>query len=317
MCAEASAKQGDQTRPDSAPAAQEEPEVYALVGGSGTGKSYQAVFVAHEYEIDVILDDGLLIRGGKILAGRSAKAESTRVSAIKRAIYAERSHAEAVRAALAELHPSRILVLGTSLSMIGRIIVSLGLPAPRRVIRIEEVSTAREILRARRIRREQGKHVIPAPTLEVRKTFSGYLVDPLRFFLRPKDGRHYDLLIEKSVVRPTWSSLGRFYINDMVVIGIAMQAAREVAGVARALKARVHSQPEGTAVELEVALLHRYRVPDVCRNVQLHVREVLEFTTALCVQAVDVVARTVVIPNERRAGPAAAGPATQRVAKNK
>jgi uncharacterized alkaline shock family protein YloU len=284
------------------------PEVFALIGASGTGKSYQAVFVAQEYEIDVILDDGLLVRDGKILAGRSAKAESTRVSAIKRAIYAEEGHAGDVRRALDDARPERVLVLGTSLSMIGRIIVALGLPAPRRVIRIEEVSTPKDILRARRVRREQGKHVIPAPTLEVRKTFSGYLIDPLRFFLRPKDGRYYDLLVEKSVVRPTWSSLGRFYINDVVVMGIATQAAREVAGVARALKTRVDSHPEGTTVEVEIALWHGYHVPDVCRHLQLHVREVLEFTTGLHVPAVDVIARTVLLPDERKAAGAATRP---------
>jgi len=48
-------------------------EIFALVGESGTGKSYKAILVAHKYNISYIIDDGLLIRKDKILAGHSAK----------------------------------------------------------------------------------------------------------------------------------------------------------------------------------------------------------------------------------------------------
>ena len=47
-------------------------QVTALVGKSGTGKSFRAQLIAQKYNIDVIVDDGLLIHGQKILAGRSA-----------------------------------------------------------------------------------------------------------------------------------------------------------------------------------------------------------------------------------------------------
>ena len=35
---------------------------------------------------------------------------------------------------------------------------------------------------ARRIRITEGKHVIPVPTFEIKKDFSGYLLDPLQIF---------------------------------------------------------------------------------------------------------------------------------------
>ncbi len=50
--------------------------VFALVGGSGTGKSFRAKLVAEKYGIEIIVDDGLLIRDQKILAGRSGKVSS-------------------------------------------------------------------------------------------------------------------------------------------------------------------------------------------------------------------------------------------------
>jgi ABC-type oligopeptide transport system ATPase subunit len=38
-------------------------KVFALVGGSGTGKSFRAKLVAQKYGIDFIIDDGLLDKG--------------------------------------------------------------------------------------------------------------------------------------------------------------------------------------------------------------------------------------------------------------
>lgn len=48
-------------------------KVVAFVGPSGTGKSHRAIGIAHKNNCDAIIDDGLLIKGTKILAGTSAK----------------------------------------------------------------------------------------------------------------------------------------------------------------------------------------------------------------------------------------------------
>ena len=49
--------------------------VIAFVGPSGTGKSYRSVMVSQQYGADAIIDDGLLISHGKVIAGTSAKKE--------------------------------------------------------------------------------------------------------------------------------------------------------------------------------------------------------------------------------------------------
>ena len=51
--------------------------VFALVGESGTGKSFRAKLLAEKYGIEAMIDDGLLIKDDKILAGKSAKHEKT------------------------------------------------------------------------------------------------------------------------------------------------------------------------------------------------------------------------------------------------
>ena len=62
-------------------------EVYALVGPSGTGKSYRAISFANEMGILYIIDDGLLIKDNRILAGVSAKKEPTKLAAVRRALF--------------------------------------------------------------------------------------------------------------------------------------------------------------------------------------------------------------------------------------
>jgi len=268
-------------------------KVYALVGGSGTGKSHRASFVAHEHNIDFIIDDGLLIRGGKILAGKSAKQESTRVGAIKRAIFFDPGHAQEVKRVLEELHPERLLILATSNGMVQTIVEALELPPVTRVVMIEEIASLTEIERAKHIRKLEGKHVIPVPTLEVKKTFSGYMVDPLRFFLRGKQGENPSRLIEKSVVRPTFSFLGNFFIDDTVVNAIASRAASEIKGVTGILRVSVDSATVENSVEINIAVSVRYgiNIMDVLVKVQQRVMEQVEYMTALEVSAVNASAR--------------------------
>ncbi len=269
-------------------------EVTALVGPAGTGKSHRASFVAHAYGCTHIVDDGLLIREGHIVAGRSAKKEDKAMGAVRRAIFAEPAHAALVRDALRAERPTGVLVLGTSLNMVWRIVDALDLPRPERVIDISAVATDEEIRRARRIRRTEGKHVIPAPTFEVRKSFSGYMVDPLRFLGRSGTaGEREPPIIEKSMVRPTFSALGRFLIADTVVGAIAEQACREVEDVVEARRGRVEMSEHGVHVAVDLTLRLGAVLPDVLRAAQVRARAVVEEMTALNVLRLDVIARRV------------------------
>lgn len=286
-------------------------EVYALVGPAGTGKSHRASFVARQYGIDYIIDDGLLIHGSRILSGISAKREVTAMAAVRRAIFLNPEHAAAVRAAIREHRPERILILGTSRDMIDRICDALDLPRAEKYIDITEVATPEEIRRARRTRRVEGKHVIPAPTFEVKRRFSGYLVDPLRFLYSGRSRRGRDAeIIEKSTVRPTFSSLGRFFIADSVVAAIAERAARDVPGVAGCPRVYVESEPEGVCIRMDMALYYGTRIMPAMQQARERVRETVEALTALNVLSIEAVARQVVRGESRPAGGSADGKQT-------
>ena len=81
-------------------------EVVAFVGSSGTGKSHRALVVAHENKIECIIDDGILIHDNKIVAVFSAKKESSRLKAVRRAIFQDEVQVKSVREQLDKIKKS-------------------------------------------------------------------------------------------------------------------------------------------------------------------------------------------------------------------
>lgn len=274
-------------------------EVVGLVGPSGTGKSHRASLVAHQEGCDAIVDDGLLICQGKILAGESAKRAPSKIEAIRRAIFTDRARADDVRRAVLAAGVERVLVLGTSRSMIEKICETLLLPRPGRWVTIESLAAPAQIRLAREIRRTYGRHVIPAPTVEVRKTFSGFVVDPLHYILGKGSNRDDGLIMERSVVRPTWSYLGRFTVDDTVVSAIAGRAATEVVGIGGVQRVLVETWSVGVRITVDVTVTFGAHIPTVLDNVRRKVAEVVEHMTALNVLSVSAVAKRVILPRDR------------------
>lgn len=156
-------------------------EVVAFYGPPGTGKSDRALVIAYENQCSCIIDDGILIYHNRIVAGKSAKREESRLKAVRRAIFWDEEQREDVKKTLQKIHPDRILILGTSDRMVVTITKALDLPEPCKYIRIEDVARPEEMMKASEARHKEGKHVIPVPTMELKPYFKGYLVDPLKF----------------------------------------------------------------------------------------------------------------------------------------
>lgn len=261
--------------------------VYALVGSSGTGKSYRAMEVAKDYKIEMIIDDGLLILGTKIVAGSSAKKEKTKIAAIKRALFTLESHIADAKRALNEYRPQSILILGTSRGMVKKIQEVLELPPIEKIINIQEISKEWEVERAKEIRRKEGKHVIPVPTLEVKKQFSGYFLDPLKIFRRNPQNRR-DEIQEKTVVRPTFSYLGKYTIADTVIVSVVQYITSQFKGIKRVGRIHVSSNPQGLFIELDVTLLYGYVIPELLQQVQKGISKELDHMTGQNILGIDI-----------------------------
>ena len=223
----------------------EETRVYGFVGSSGTGKSYRAQMVAGEYNIRYIIDDGILVKDNEIIAGSSAKKADTKIETVRRAIFIEEEQRKEMIKAIRKAKPESILILGTSDKMVREIAKNLELPEIQKIIRITDVATEEEIENARRSRVNEGKHVIPVPTFELKKDFSGYLL-----FKTRKNETPY--ISEKSIIRPTFSYLGKFTISDMVFKQIIEYLASKTDSITEVLRVIVNKGEYGPSIYVEV-----------------------------------------------------------------
>ena len=273
-------------------------EVIALVGPSGTGKSHRALLVAHNNQADAIIDDGLLIKNGKIIAGKSAKREQNKVLAVKRAIFVLPGHAEEVRKAIEETKPVRILILGTSENMASKIAKALKLPEVSRFVHIEDIATQSEMDKARFHRLREGKHIIPVPTIELKPHFSGYLVDPINSLLkkRREDGRRH--LGEKSIVLPVFSYYGKLIIDDWAIKAIVRKLLVDGENVTKVADVRIEHvykgdgevgfESAGIVIGCDVVISYGKHIPTLVQKLQTQVRKDVEYMTGMVVKKVNI-----------------------------
>lgn len=274
-------------------------DVIALVGPSGTGKSHRALQVAREHEADAIIDDGILIKDGHIIAGESAKTEKSRIMAVRRAIFVLPGHAEAVRDAIQRIQPHRILVIGTSENMVHKIAKTLKLPSIQLIVRIEDIASHSEIAKAQFHRLKEGKHIIPVPTIELKPHFSGFLIDPLQSLFKKSRVRRRKLG-EKSIVRPVFSYYGKLIIDDKVVQRIVERIlkAREFIKTLKSITVQhlfKGGEDHGLKISCEVVLSYGNHIPTLIRQTQSTIREAIEFTTGMIVHAVDISIRALYV----------------------
>ena len=221
-------------------------DVIALVGPSGTGKSHRALMVARQNNADAIIDDGLLIKNNKIIAGHSAKREVSKIMAIRRAVFVVPGHAEEVKEAIQNVKPERILILGTSENMVHRIAKALDLPPISRIINIADIATKAEMAKAQFYRNKEGKHIIPVPTIELKPHFSGYLVDPIQSFFK-KSSTKRRRLGEKSIVSSEGKkAVTEYRVLDRVGNKFALIEAKPLTG--RTHQIRAHLEYIGTPI---------------------------------------------------------------------
>lgn len=268
-------------------------EVIAFVGPSGTGKSHHAIGVAYDNRCDAIIDDGLLIKGTKILAGTSAKNEQNRIQAVKRAIFTDDEHAEEVRAALVRSDIKRLLIIATSDNMITKITKRLHLDAPLKTVYIHQVASKAEIKKARFSRLQEGKHIVPVPSVELKPHFTGYFADlPYNLF---SSQRRQEKEADRSIVRPSFSFYGKLLIADTAIEDIINLIAEKSESVEKikAIKVRRRSDnSKGIVISVECVLYYGEKIFDVTRRLQAKIKEKVEHMTAMQVKNVNVSIRS-------------------------
>ena len=271
-------------------------DVIALVGPSGTGKSHRALWVARNNGADAIIDDGILIKDGKVIGGTSAKKEKNRIMAVRRAIFVLPGHASAVRKAIAESLPRRILLLGTCENMVQKIAKTLRIGPVSKIIRIEDIASKKDMEIAKYHRLKRGEHIIPVPSIELKPHFSGYLIDPIKSFFKTSSSRRRRLG-ERSIVRPVFSYYGKLVIDDSVIKNIVHIVAEKLDEVYRVGAAHVYhvvngDEDLGITVSLEIVFAYGYAIAETMEALRRDLQMEIERMTGMVVHEIDILVKS-------------------------
>ncbi|MCJ7656515.1 MAG: Asp23/Gls24 family envelope stress response protein [Candidatus Atribacteria bacterium] len=261
-------------------------EIFVLIGESGTGKSHKALLIAHKYNINYVIDDGLLIRKDKILAGHSAKKDKNRIQAIRTAIFEDPSHAHEAIEVIKKAKPAKILVIGTSVRMIDKIIKTLELPPPQKILKIEDVSTDKEIEEAKYVRLKEGKHVIPLPGIEVQRKFPVNILESLEIFYKRRYSRRK--IGERAIVRPPFSYFGKLYVSENAILDIIIYILKDFKEVVKLGKSQISIKEEGILINISLVLRYGENIPQVGLKIQKSFKKELEYITGINVILINI-----------------------------
>ena len=258
-------------------------------GKSGTGKSYLALSVAAQNNIELIVDDGILICEGKVLAGKSAKKEKYRYASVRRAIFDDPSHAKEVAKAIKKSKRNSILIIGTSERMVNMIAERIGVSPVEKHIHIEDVSTEEDMLIAQTERTQYGKHVIPVPTFEIKRTFSGYFLDPITSFIKLAEGiLDKPQADERTIIRPKYGYCGDFDISEKVLCQIARYESGRIDGVSEVVRTIYYDSGNSCEFRIDVVLDFGTNFKKVCNEIQKKVISAIDECTSICIDVVNV-----------------------------
>ncbi len=266
-------------------------KVYALVGKSGTGKSFRSKPIAQKYHIDLIIDDGLLIKGDRILAGKSAKREENMLSAVRTAVFDDLEHQRQVREALSKEKYRRLLIIGTSEKMVYKIASRLDLPQPEKLLRIEDIATKEQIETAMRIRYSEGKHVIPVPSIEITRNYPQIVYDSMRVFL--KNGRQVpfkrkNVSFEKTIVRPEFSKYGKTTVSEAALTQMVAHCLDEFDSQIKVKRVQVQIKAEGYALTVKLRVPVQHQIATTLGELQEYIADSLEKYGGIFVSSVNI-----------------------------
>ncbi|OPJ56016.1 Asp23/Gls24 family envelope stress response protein [Alkalithermobacter paradoxus] len=260
-------------------------KVYSLVGPSGTGKSYRALKVSYENDIEYIIDDGILIHKNKIIAGVSAKRASTKMEAVRRAIFEDVVHKNKVKEAIKRNNVDKILVIGTSRRMINIICDRLELGKVHKEISIYDIATKEEIEKAKTSRLQEGIHIVPLPTFEVKRHFSGMFRNPIKLLFKNKNSEVEE--VEKTLVRPTFSYLGKYFISERAIIQIIDYEISNLNEDIRVYAIEVSDLSKGIEINIKVGMKYGNLISPSYK-IQQNILKSLENMTLLNILAINI-----------------------------
>ncbi len=269
--------------------------VYALVGKSGTGKSFRAKLLGEKLGVPYIVDDGLLIHKTTILAGRSAKQEKNFISAIKTALFTDSVHRDQAVEGIKKHKIKKILLIGTSDKMVNQVADRLDLPPISQIVKIEEIASQEDIENAIKSRFEEGKHVIPVPAIEIKRDYAQILSDSIRIFFKGnlgggsgKKARFFD----KSVVQPDFHNNevtpGKVSISEAALTQMLLHCIDEYDSEVQIIKIKVKSSRSGYGINLSVGVPYGKTLGGGLHELRAYIQDRLQRYTGIILDSLEI-----------------------------
>ncbi len=280
-------------------------KVFAFVGPSGTGKSHHAMELAHDLNADIIIDDGLLITlSGRIAGGTSSKLQPTKIGAFKTALFMDERHHNDAKKTIDQINPKVILILGTSNKMVERIANRLDLDAISKYINISDILDINQIRTANYFRKQLGKHIIPAPTIEVSRTFPNTLIESIHTFLK----RHYktqkQTMVEQTVIRPPFSYLGRITITNRAIEDLVRGTLQDYKEIEKINSIKINFENGNLILSMQIDLTYGVKIFPYIQNVQRKLKENIEKYTDFNIISLNITVNNLILKNKFRKGAA-------------
>ena len=116
------------------------------------------------------------------------------------------------------------------------------------------------------------------------------------FKSKGKNERPY--VTEKSLIRPTFSYLGQFKISDTALRQLVEHVAKKTEGIGKISKIRVDNTDEGVTIYGDVSVYYGYEMMDTLKSLRDKIKKEIEQCTAMYVESVHIVAKTIIMPEE-------------------
>ena len=179
--------------------------------------------------------------------------------------------------------------------MVKRIQENLKIPKIEKTIYIQDVSTKEEMEEAVRIRRTEGKHIVPVPTFEIKKDFSGILLDPFQILKRgkkkdKKKNKKENAGVERSVIRPAFSYFGKYTIKDKVFKDIIRLVCDRIQGITEISTIRIDKAQNSNDVEISMnmEIAYGYNIEEMAEEMKKQSKKELEYMTSVNISMVNV-----------------------------
>ena len=204
------------------------------------------------------------------------------MGSVKRAIFFYDEDAKVMQKALVKNKVKSLLILGTSVRMVDQIAERIGAGKVEKYINIRDIATEEEIETAHNIRNTQGMHVIPVPTMAIKKDFQGYFMDTLEIFLNKSKYKS-----EKTVMRPSYSYMGDYTVERSVLGDICCYEANKVKYV-KTREVRINSLSSGLTVNIYITVIGMHKIRDICAKIRKAVSFALEEYAGMVIDKIDI-----------------------------